>query len=100
MVKSLSYENLQKYQKAGAERPKIGDNKHISWKVIAVKKDPRNFWIPTENCPFLDHRNTKEKVRFAAEQGNLIIAQKKLGPFHYELWATEPKIKAQHLSTI
>ena len=100
MVKSLSYDNLREYQKVGIEAPKIDKNAIVSWRVIAIKKDPRNFWIPTEDCPYLDHRYPLEQVRFAAEQGNLIIAQKKLGPFHYELWATEPKKKAQHLSTI
>ena len=100
MVKSTSYAHLREYQKVGIETPKIDENGNVSWKVIAIKKDPRNFWIPTEDCPYLDHRYPLEQVRFAAEQGDLIIAQKKLGPFHFELWATEPKIKAQRNSTI
>ena len=100
MIKSLSYNNLREYQKVGIETPEIDGSANVSWRVIAIKKDPRNFWIPTEDCPYLDHRYPLEQVRFAAEQGDLIIAQKKLGPFHFELWATQPKTKANRVSAI
>ena len=93
MSKSSSYQHLREYQKQGSKvENNVGGEKQF-WKVIAIKKEPRNFWIPTEDCPYLDNRRPLERVRYAVEQGNLIVAQKKLGPFHYELWATEPKLK-------
>ena len=94
MSKSLSDQELREYQNVGMAPPEVTRDEDQSWIVIAVKKDPRNFWIPTEECPYLDERYPLEQVRHAVEQGYLIIAQKKIGPFHYELWATKPEMES------
>ncbi len=49
MSKSSSYQHLREYQKQGSKvENNVGGEKQF-WKVIAIKKDPRNLWIPTED---------------------------------------------------
>lgn len=61
------------------------------FRVIAVKKRPLFRWEITNNCPYRDHRDPLELVRIARENGDLIIAQRRVNSFHFELLAKTPR---------
>ena len=63
----------------------------LPWDVIAVCRGHLGEWIPTDDCPYLGVDDPLEMVRTAVANGDLIAAQKKIGLFHYELWAQVPK---------
>jgi len=67
----------------------------MPWRVIAVCKGVKGRWLPTDDCPYLGSPDPLGMAQRAVKNGDLIIAQKKIGMYHFELWAQTPK-KAKH----
>jgi len=67
------------------------ERRKMAWRVVGVCRGVHRRWLPTEDCPYLDSRDPFEMIRKAVQNGDLITAQKKLAPLHYELWAQIPK---------
>ncbi len=64
--------------------------KESAWRVIAKKPPKARDWKVTSECPYRDDRDPLRSVQRAVENGDLITAQKKVGPNDYELWAKTP----------
>ena len=64
--------------------------RELTWRVIAVKRGFNARWTPVEKCPYSDKSDPLKACREAAARGELIMAQKKIAPFCYELWAKTP----------
>lgn len=65
---------------------------HNLFKVIAVKKLPLWRWEITDDCPYQQEgRYPLLVVAAAVDNGDLITAQRRVGPFHFELLAKVPE---------
>ena len=67
------------------------ERRKMTWRVIGVCKGLHGHWLPTEDCPYLGSNDPLDMAYKAAKNGDLIIAQKKIAPYHFELWAQTPK---------
>jgi len=62
----------------------------IPWRVIAVKKKPRDHWEITEQCPYQDCDDPLKAVYQSSVEGTLIVATKRIDYRHYELVCRVP----------
>ncbi len=68
------------------------------WFPIAErrKKDDGSFWwVPLEDCPFRNFEAPLARVRTEVRRGNLLMATRKLAPWHYELVVKIPQAKLE-----
>ena len=62
-----------------------------TWMTVGVKKIVRHGgwptwnWKPTELNPFLEQTNPFKHLRDLEMRGDILMAQRKVGPWHYEL---------------
>ena len=84
-----SYQQIADVHSQSAMSPK--ERIKMTWRVIGVCKGANGRWLPTEDCPYLGSHDPLGMARQAVENGDLIMAQKKIGIHHYELWAQTPK---------
>ena len=54
------------------------------FRVIAYQRRP-GCWQTTDDCPFADAFDPLKMVRKAVEAGQMIMAQRKIGPGQYDL---------------
>ena len=54
------------------------------WRIIAHQFKP-GCWEPTPECPFQETANPLWYVRRAVEAGDMIMAQRKIGPGKFAL---------------
>jgi len=63
----------------------------LAWRVIGVQKGIAARWVLTPDHPFLDADDPFKTAMTAAKSGNLIMAQKRIAPYHFELWSKFPQ---------
>jgi hypothetical protein len=84
-----SYQQIADEHSQSAMSP--NERRKMTWRVIGVCKGVHGRWLPTEDCPYLGSHDPLKMARKAVQNGDLIIAQKKISQHHYELWAQTPK---------
>ena len=55
------------------------------------KEDPLYGWVLTLECPYRDTRSPLSALRKAVDRGEYFMAQKRTGPFAFDLVVTRPR---------
>ena len=58
--------------------------RNTQWRVIAHQRKP-GCWEPTPECPFQETANPLWYVRRSVEAGDMVMAQRKVGPGKFDL---------------
>ena len=90
-----SYQQIEQNHSHSAMSPT--QRQRMPWRVIAVCKGVKGRWLPTDDCPYLGSPDPLGMAQRAVKNGDLITAQKKIGMYHYELWAQTPKRGKQNV---
>jgi hypothetical protein len=72
-------------------------HKHYALKALnytkreSERKDPLFGWVLTLECPYRDTKFPLSELRKAVDRGEYFMAQRRTGPFAFDLVVTRPR---------